>query len=578
MDKKRLMQVAAGKMKAQLVLKNAHVFAGFTGKFLTTDIAIQDGYIAGLGQYDGEKELDLLGKYITPGFIDSHVHIESSMLTPFGFAQAVVPKGTTTVVADPHEIANVGGEMGIQYMLDASESLPLQIKFMLPSCVPATPLEDAGAVLNARELKPFLKDSRVLGLGELMDVPGVLNESETVWDKLDMIGPHHFVDGHAPMLKGKELMGYAAAGVDSDHECVTVEEAEDRLAAGMYLMIREGSAAHNLEALLPVINEHNSRFCCFCADDRHPGDLMNEGGVNAMVREAVKLGLPVWQALQMATVNPASYFGIRDTGVIAPGRRADLLVFSNLDDWEPEEVYTHGKLAAREGKCITELWDSIEIPPVPTRLSKSVNLPELGLEHFNLPMKGNMANVIGLIPKQLLTRHLWLEVPVKDGVAVASPDQDILKLAVFERHNNTGKCGLGLVKGFGLKKGAIAQTIGHDSHNLIVIGANDQDMLIASKSLESCGGGIAIAVDGTVEEILPLPVGGLMTDKSATEAAKQAEKMEKLAFNLGVDREYDPFLTLAFLSLPVIPELKLTDRGLVKVLEGSIIGIDEYRQ
>ena len=575
MDKKRLMQVGAGKVKTQLVLKNAHVFAGFTGKFIKTDIAVQDGYIAGLGQYEGEKEIDLQGKYITPGFIDSHVHIESSMLTPFGFAQAVVPMGTTTVVADPHEIANVGGETGIQYMLDTSEDLPLQIKFMLPSCVPATPLEDAGAVLNSKELRPFLKDSRVLGLGELMDVPGVLNESKTVWDKLNMIGPHHFVDGHAPMLRGKELMGYAAAGVDSDHECVTVEEAEDRLAAGMYLMIREGSAAHNLEALLPVINDHNSRFCCFCADDRHPGDLMNEGGVNAMVREAIKLGLPVWQALQMATVNPATYFGIRDTGVIAPGRRADLLIFPDLENWQPDEVYTGGKLVAKDGKCIKEIWDTIEIPPVPTRLSKSVNLPELSLEQFALPIKENMANVIGLIPKQLLTHHLWQEVPVKDGMATASPDKDILKLAVFERHHSTGKRGIGLVKGFGLKKGAIAQTIGHDSHNLIVIGTNDEDMLIASKSLEGCGGGIAIAVAGKVEEILPLPVGGLMTDKSATDAAKQAEKMEKLAFNLGVDREYDPFLTLAFLSLPVIPELKLTDRGLVKVLDGRIIGIDE---
>ncbi|WP_297963847.1 adenine deaminase [uncultured Anaerovibrio sp.] len=575
MDRQKLMQTAAGKAKSQLVLKNAQVFAGFTGRFIKTDIAIEDGYIAGLGQYHGDREIDLKGKYITPGFIDSHVHIESSMLTPFGFAQAVVPKGTTTVVADPHEIANVGGETGIQYMLDASADLPLQIKFMLPSCVPATPLEDAGAVLKAGDLKPFLNDSRVLGLGELMDVPGVLNGTKTVWDKLNMIGPHHFVDGHAPMLKGKELMGYAAAGVDSDHECVTVEEAEDRLAAGMYLMIREGSAAHNLEALLPVINQHNSRFCCFCADDRHPGDLMKEGGVNAMVRQAIQQGLPLWQALQMATVNPATYFGMRDTGVIAPGRRADLLIFPDLEGWEPEAVYSGGQLVAKQGICIKDIWDSLEVPPVPGRLSQSVNLPELTIEQFALPIKGRRANVIGLIPKQLLTRHLWQEVPVVQGRAVAAPDQDILKLTVFERHHKTGQRGIGLVKGFGLSKGAIAQTIGHDSHNLIVIGTNDRDMLIAAQSLESCGGGIAIAAAGKVEEILPLPVGGLMTDKSAVETARQAAKMEQLAFKLGVNREYDPFLTLAFLSLPVIPELKLTDRGLVKVLNGRIIGIDE---
>ncbi|ORU00803.1 Adenine deaminase [Anaerovibrio sp. JC8] len=575
MDKKKLMQVASGKVKAQLVLKNGNVFAGFTGKFLTTDIAIQDGYIAGLGNYQGEEEIDLQGQYITPGFIDSHVHIESSMLIPFGFAQAVVPKGTTTVVADPHEIANVGGEAGIQYMLDASENLPLQIKFMLPSCVPATPLEDAGAVLGAKELKPFLEDSRVLGLGELMDVPGVLNESDTVWEKLNIIDPHHFVDGHAPMLTGKELMGYAAAGVDSDHECVTVQEAEDRLAAGMYLMIREGSAAHNLEALLPVITAANSRFCCFCADDRHPGDLMAEGGINAMVREATKLGLPVEQALQMATVNPATYFGIRDTGVIAPGRRADLLVFSNLKGWEPKLVFTNGTLVAKEGQCLEQIWKQLPTPPVPERLSKSMNLPELTMDQLALPIRGDKANVIGLIPHQLLTRHLWQAVPVKEGQAVADPQQDILKLAVFERHHNTGKRGLGLVKGFGLKQGAIAQTIGHDSHNLIVIGTNDEDMLMAAQSLQACGGGIAIAVQGEVKEILPLPVGGLMTDKSATETAKQTAKMEQLAYQLGVDPQYDPFLTLAFLSLPVIPELKLSDRGLVKVLEGRIIGLEE---
>lgn len=294
-----------------------------------------------------------------------------------------------------------------------------------------------------------------------------------------------------------------------------------------------------------------------------------------MVRQAIQLGLPLWQALQMATVNPATYFGMRDTGVIAPGRRADLLIFPDLEGWEPEAVYSGGQLVAKQGNCIKDIWDSLVVPPVPSRLSQSVNLPELTIEQFALPIKGRRANVIGLIPKQLLTRQLWQEVPVVQGRAVAAPDQDILKLAVFERHHKTGQRGIGLVKGFGLSKGAIAQTIGHDSHNLIVIGTNDRDMLIAAQSLESCGGGIAIAAAGKVEEILPLPVGGLMTDKSAIETARQAAKMEQLAFKLGVNREYDPFLTLAFLSLPVIPELKLTDRGLVKVLEGNIINIDE---
>lgn len=575
MDEKKLMRVAAGREPADLVLKGGRVFAGFSGTFKPCDIAISQGYIAGLGQYFGRCEVDLQGKYVTPGFIDAHVHIESSMLTPHGFARTVVPKGTTTVVADPHEIANVAGGDGIRYMLNAAEKLPMQVKFMLPSCVPATALEDNGARLAAEDLAPFLAKSAVLGLGEMMDMAGVLAGDESVWQKLALVKERGLVDGHAPGLTAKELMGYAAAGIMSDHECVTPEEAELRLAAGMYLLIREGSAAHNLAALLPAITPANSRFCCFCTDDRHPGDLLANGGINAMVRQAVKAGIPVQQALQMATVNTAVYFGLKDCGVIAPGRRADLLVFENLTEWEPVQVYCKGTLVAEQGETAGEVWQDCMPQAVPPRLLDSVRLASGEEFSLDLPLAGGQANVIELVPQQLLTKRRFLSVPVKDGFAVADTHQDLLKLAVWERHKGTGLCGLGLVKGFGLRRGAIAQTIGHDSHNLIAIGTNDEDMRAAAKQLAACGGGVVIVVDGIVRKCLELPVGGLMTTKPAAEVARKAKAMEELAYSLGVRCEYDPFLTLAFLSLPVIPELKLSNRGLVDVLAGRIIALDE---
>lgn len=558
-DLKRLVRTAQGIEAADLVLKNAEVFHAFTGEFIKCDIAITDGYVAGLGTYKGEREIDLSGRYVTPGFLDGHVHIESSMMSPREFSRAVIPTGTTTVVADPHEIANVAGVAGIQYMLDATENLPMNVYVMLPSCVPATPLEDSGAKLEAADLKPFLSHPRVLGLAELMNVPGVLNGDDMVYAKLQL-AEHYLVDGHAPGLTGHPLMGYAAAGIHTDHECATKEQAMERLRAGMYVLIREGTAVKNLRALLPIVNADTSSFCCFAADDKIPAELLTEGYINDMVRIAIKEGIPVATALQMATINTARCFGLRDVGAIAPHYKADILVFDDLDSWKPSMVFKDGELAAEHGVMLLDPPDvSAE------KIEHSMHLAPLQMEQLRMPLPGGEANVIGLIPYQILTKKFRLKVKTVKGEAVSDPENQILKLAVFERHHASGQTGLGLVKGFGLQRGALASTIAHDSHNLIVIGASDDDMMLAARELERIGGGIAIAVDGEIAGSLALPIAGLMSKEGAETVAQEVGNLIAKAHALGVCEYYAPFLTLAFLSLPVIPELKLTDRGLVDV-------------
>ena len=558
-DLKRLVRTAQGIEAADLVLKNAEVFHAFTGEFIKCDIAITDGYVAGLGTYKGEREIDLSGRYVTPGFLDGHVHIESSMMSPREFSRAVIPTGTTTVVADPHEIANVAGVAGIQYMLDATENLPMNVYVMLPSCVPATPLEDSGAKLEAADLKPFLSHPRVLGLAELMNVPGVLNGDDMVYAKLQL-AEHYLVDGHAPGLTGHPLMGYAAAGIHTDHECATKEQAMERLRAGMYVLIREGTAVKNLRALLPIVNADTSSFCCFAADDKIPAELLTEGYINDMVRIAIKEGIPVATALQMATINTARCFGLRDVGAIAPHYKADILVFDDLDSWKPSMVFKDGELAAEHGVMLLDPPDvSAE------KIEHSMHLAPLQMEQLRMPLPGGEANVIGLIPYQILTKKFRLKVKTVKGEAVSDPENQILKLAVFERHHASGQTGLGLVKGFGLQRGALASTIAHDSHNLIVIGASDDDMMLAARELERIGGGIAIAVDGEIAGSLALPIAGLMSKEGADTVAQEVGNLIAKAHALGVCEYYAPFLTLAFLSLPVIPELKLTDRGLVDV-------------
>ena len=559
MNKKHLIRVAQGLEPADLVLKNAEVFHVYTGEFILCDIAIADGYIAGTGSYFGIEEIDMQGRYITPGFIDAHVHIESSMLTPYQFAKAALPCGVTTIVTDPHEIANVCGDKGIQYMLDATEQLPLNVYFMLPSCVPATDFEDSGAVLLAEDLEPFMEHPRVLGLAEVMNAPGVLQQDENVMAKLEMAGKGR-IDGHAPGLTSSQLMGYAAAGITTDHECITKEQALDRLRAGIKVMLREGSAAKNMRGLLPTVNPDTAPYFMFCADDKIPAELLDSGYINYMVKTAIEEGVSVANALQIATINAARHYGIKDAGAILPGRRADLLVFDNLDEWKPRQVYKDGRLAVDNGQLLQEGRNCDS-----SSLEHTVNLAPVTVESFRLPLKTEMANVIGLVPYQIVTNKAVLSVKRVDGCAVSDVENDILKLAVLERHHATGNIGLGLVKGFGLKRGALASTVGHDSHNLIVIGTNDEDMLAAVQELQRIGGGICIAEDGQIRGVLPLPVGGLMTNEPALMVAKQQAEMIALAREMGVPEFYSPFLTLAFLSLPVIPSLKLTDRGLVDV-------------
>ena len=567
-DLERFVAVAQGKHPAALVVRDARIYQSFAGRFRKGDIAIEQGYIAGLGDYWGQDTIDAAGRYALPGFIDGHVHIESSLLSPAEFARAVVPTGTTTVVTDPHEIANVAGLTGIRYMMAAAEHLPLDTFFTLPSCVPATEMEDSGARLTAADLEPLLDDPRVLGLAEMMNVPGVLSGAPVVYDKLTMRRGMR-IEGHAPGLMGKALMGYAAAGISSDHECVTAQEGQARLEAGMYLQIREGSAARNFSALRPVVNEHTAPFCMFVTDDRLPADILARGHINSILKSAVEAGLPLSLAVNMATVNPARYFGLKERGVLAPNRLADILLFDGDGSWRPFLVLKSGAMVAREGRLLVGM-PTADFPA----LLKTVNIAPVSRRDLMISLPHKRAHVIGLVPHQLLTEKRVVEVKTEQGMAVADPARDILKLAVIERHHATGRVGMGLLQGYGLKRGAIASTVGHDSHNIIVVGANDEDMLTAIRELERIEGGFAIAAGGEVLASLALPIGGLMTPQDARTVAEENDWLTQTARRLGVSEEYDPLMTLAFLSLPVIPELKLTDRGLVDVSSGKILPVD----
>lgn len=562
-----LIDTALGRSAADLVLKNANVFNVFTGVFSKGDVAIVNGTVAGVGQYSGRKEVDVTGKYITPGFIDGHVHLESAMVSPAQFACAVVPSGTTTIIADPHEIANVAGLEGIRYVLNATEQLPLNVYVMLPSCVPATHLETSGARLTAEDLETLIHHPRVLGLGEMMDYPGVLEKSAAVLEKI-RLAQGKIVDGHAPGLTGKELTGYIAAGIRSDHECVTPEEAMERLAQGMHVMLREGSAAHNLLQLLPAVNQYTVGRCLFATDDRHPEDLIEQGHINHMVKLAIQAGCDMAWVLQMATINAANYFRIGDLGAVAPGYRADLLVFDNLEDWRPIMVFKDGQLAAENGKS---LFMNFFVDDKAVR--NTLFLGEIQAEKLALPACSSTARVIGLVPRQLVTKALERSVPVVNGEFVPDPGQDIVKLVVWERHQGSGKVGVGLLEGLGLKKGAIASTVAHDSHNLVVAGTDDASIMLAIKEIERIQGGLVVIGDKEVRGSLALPLAGLMTDWDIGEVREQLANLHKMARSLGVREEYDPFMTLAFLSLPVIPDLKLTDEGLVDVAAFRLVPV-----
>lgn len=563
-----LITVAQGQVKADLVLKNAQVFNVFTGEFVPGDVALVQGYIAGVGKYSGRQEIELDGSFVTPGFIDSHVHMESSMVRPAEFSRILAASGTTTIVADPHEIANVMGAAGIRYMLESTEGLPVTVYFMLPSCVPSTRLETAGAVLEAEDLAEFISHPRVLGLGELMNYAGVLTRDEKVLAKVTL-AEGKLIDGHAPGLTETELAAYAAAGARSDHECATPSEALARLRQGIYVMLREGTAAKNLLDLLPVVDRYTARWCLLATDDRHPADLIGLGHINHMVRLAVGSGTDVATVLQMATINAAGYLGIRDLGAIAPGYRADLLVFENLTGWQPSQVYKEGRLVAEKGR-------SLFMPPVLDKddmVRRTMRLGEVNGAVLKIPASSPKARVIGLTPHQLVTAMLEMPVPVVDGGFVADPAQDIVKIAVFERHRGSGKVGVGLVKGFGLAEGALASTVAHDSHNLIVVGTSDTDMLLAAREVERMQGGLAIVRHGTVLGALALPLGGLMSEQDIYAVQSELAELHRLARDLGIPDGQDPFMNLAFLSLPVIPDLKITDQGLVDVRKFAIVPV-----
>jgi len=554
----RIIKVARGEEEADLLLKNARLINVLSGEVHEADVAVADTRVVGLGDYRAKEVLDLQGAYLGPGLIDGHVHIESSMLRIPEFARLVVPHGTTTVIADPHEIANVLGLDGIKYMMESSKDNPLGVYFMLSSCVPASPLETAGSRLMSYDLSPLLGEEWVVGIAEVMNYPGVLLRNEDVLEKI-RIGSDKRVDGHAPHLSGRDLNAYIAAGIMSDHESSSFEEAREKLQRGMYIMIREGSVAKNMEALLPLVTPENARRCMFVSDDNDPADLLDRGHMDHIVRKAIGLGLNPMLAIQMATINTAEYFALRDLGAIAPGYRADMVVFDDFESFEIGKVFRGGRLVAENGRM---LRTDGKYPRVPLR--GTVNVAWIELEHFRIKAKGRQARVIGLTPNQLVTKQLVEEVKTVNGLAVADVERDILKLAVIERHLASGNTGLGFVKGFGLKRGALASSVAHDSHNLIVVGTNDLDMMTAAVEIVKMQGGLVVAAEGKVLATLRLPIAGLMSDKSAEEVRAGINNLEQIAQDLGCTVS-TPFMAMSFLALPVIPSLKLTDKGLVDV-------------
>ena len=550
-----IINTARGLEKADLVIKNANIINVLSEEIYRADIAIKDGIIAGVGDgYSGEKEIDINGAYVSPSFIDGHVHLESTMMLPQEFAKIVLPAGTTTVIIDPHEISNVLGLHGISFMHEVVKDLPIDVYTMLPSCVPATPFETSGFDLTSYDLSLLIDKPWVLGLAEMMNFPGVLNQDKNVMAKLELAKSYNkCIDGHAPYLSSKDLCAYIASGVKSDHECTTPDEAIEKMRLGMYIMIREGTAAKDLEALLPVLKECNTRKCIFVTDDRHPEDLKEH--INGMVRRAVEAGVPPVKAVQIASLNTAEYFGLKNLGAIAPGYKADMLILPDLKTFKPDIVIKNGKIAVENGKLISKLPERNTIE---TR--NSVNVRWITPDDFVIPAGTGKVKALEVIPNQLITKSVVSEIKIKDGNAVSNIDNDTLKICVIERHRATGNIGKGFVKGFNLKCGAIASTVAHDSHNMIVIGANDDDMYTAAVALIKCQGGKVVVRDGEIISSLPLPIAGLMSDRDFDFVISKCHELNQAAHSIGCTLE-DPFMTMGFLSLPVIPELKITDKG-----------------
>lgn len=554
--------------KAEIVLKNGNIINVFTGEIIKADIAIDSGIIIGIGNYAGEKEIDLEDKYISPGFIDSHVHIESSMSSPSEFAKIIVPKGVTTIIADPHEIANVKGIQGIEYIINDSKSLPLDVYIMLPSCVPATDFENSGAILEAEDLKLLKDNESILGLGEMMNYPGVINGDDKVIDKL-ILFKDKIIDGHGPMISGKDLNAYIMGGIKTEHECSTIDEVNDRLRLGMHILIRQGSAAKDLKNIISAVNKDNLRRFMFCTDDKHPEDLIKEGTIDFNIKLAIKSGIEAVDAIKMATINSAECYGLKDIGAIAPGYKADLVVIDNLDDFNILKVFKDGKLVGQDNKALFKTKEYIA-----RNLMNSVNIKRVKKQDIQIKMETNKANVISVRENSLITEKAVREVSLSDGCFQYS-DEDILKLVIVERHKATGNIGVGLIENIRLKNGAIGSTIGHDSHNIIVVGDNDEDILAAIDQLEKIGGGITIVSNGQVIKSLELEIGGLMTSKPIEETNNTLKEMIHISYErLNVNKNIDPFMTLSFMGLPVIPKLKLTDMGLFDVEKFDFIEVN----
>jgi adenine deaminase len=554
-----LIRVARGEEPADLVLRNTRLVNVFSGEVHLTHVAVHAGRVVGFGSYAGREEIDLQGRILCPGLIDGHVHLESSMVHPAEFARAVVPRGTTTVIADPHEIANVLGMEGVRYMLEATAGLPLNVYLMAPSCVPATSLETAGAELTAADIEVLFQDPRVIGLAEMMNFPGVVMRVPEVLEKLRAARGRP-VDGHAPGLSGKDLCAYIVAGIGSDHECTSLGEALEKLRLGMFVMLREGSTTRNLEDLLPLVMPGNSSHCFFVTDDRDPADLLSRGHMDAILRQAQPQRLlPPVTLVQMASLNTARYFRRQDLGAIAPGYRADMIVVDDLESFSVQMVFKDGRLVARDGVLLEEALPAQRPVPPPT-----FNVANLGAERFAVPAMGQRIRVIGVVPGQIVTQALVEDAPVEAGCVVADVERDVLKIAVVERHRGTGNVGVGFVRGFGLKRGAIASSVSHDSHNIVVVGCSDAEMVRAVKAVVALGGGQVVVAGTQTLAALALPIAGLMSDRPLEEVRDRVEALNKAARELGCALDA-PLMTMAFMALVVVPELKLSDQGLVDV-------------
>ncbi len=566
----RLLAVARGDEPADLVLYGGRVADLFGFALRETEVALAQGRIVGFGEYEAKERIDLKGGIVAPSFIDGHIHIESTLLTPPELARVIVPWGTGGLAADPHEIANVAGVEGIRYMMEASRGLPLDIGFMVPSCVPACRLETSGAVLEAADLEPLAADPRILGLAEVMNFPGVVAGDKGLLDKIELFRDK-IIDGHAPLLSGKPLNAYILGGPGSDHECSTLEEGREKLARGQWIMVRQGSTCRNMEALAPLITTAAAGRMMLVTDDSHPDDLLARGHLNYNLARAVELGVTPLTALRMATLNPAAYFRMEGRGAVAPGYRANLVVLEDLERFRPLMVFYEGRPVAREGEFIEDKSESGGSVPPPGRLTRTMNAAPYALEDLAVSARPGKCRVIGLNPGEVLTEELLLEPTVREGLVVPDPRRDLAKLAVVERHRAGGNIGLGLVKGFGLKEGAIASSVAHDAHNIIGAGTSDPDLYLALKRVEEMGGGLAVASGGGIVAELALPLGGLMSLRGGKEVGAGLERLHSAARRLGCP--FDPFMALSFLALAVIPALKLTDRGLVDVTRMEIVNL-----